>query len=445
MFPWPREAFHGWRQGWRGFLSSVAAARAWLANERTVSAMDLPLTPAVVGGTSSTLGAAFNILCTVVGTGLLNLPAGFAQSGWGGAPMLVIMCTMAGYTACVLIKCFKYIGGEGSVTGELQNVLMDDVVGSSGSAETYGDIGQAAFGAFGRWFVVVQMHLTLCMVGTIYHLLAAINLISLVPHLSQPIAVLIVTAVVFGHVLLKTLSEVAAVSYVNITINAVLTVVIITSALTNPPSEAPTTTFAVSDQLSLGKAFASFGFAFGVHPVLPSVYRSMRYPQSYTRMVIAAFTCVMLFYLPMGIIGYATYGEVAPRQLPTAASSRARARRAPRQLSLATKPPSVPPLTSAGCEEPHLRDAGAHEDGRHQGGHRPDHVASDHVVPDRAQPARARARDNARAARPAPAACAAAGLHTWWARWVAATAPPTPEHPVRHWLGSGRARFLQPC
>ena len=324
------------------WLSSVAAARAWLADERAVSAMDLPLTPAVVGGTSSTLGAAFNILCTVVGTGLLNLPAGFAQSGWVGAPMLIIMCTMAGYTACVLIKCFKYVGGKGSVTGELQDVLMDDVVGSSGPAETYGDIGQAAFGAFGRWFVVVQMHLTLCMVGTIYHLLAAINLISLVPHLSQPIAVLIVTAVVFGHVLLKTLSEVAAVSYVNITINAVLTVVIITSALTNPPLEAPTTTFAVSDQLSLGKAFASFGFAFGVHPVLPSVYRSMRYPQSYTRMVIAAFTCVMLFYLPMGIIGYATYGEVAPRQLPTAASSRARARRAPRQLSLATKPPSVP-------------------------------------------------------------------------------------------------------
>ena len=155
----------------------MAAARAWLADERTVSATDLPLTPAVVGGTSSTLGAAFNILCTVVGTGLLNLPAGFAQSGWVGAPMLVIMCTMAGYTACVLIKCFKYIGGKESVTGELQNVLMDDVVGSSGSAETYGDIGQAAFGAFGRWFVVVQMHLTLCMVGTIYHLLAAINLI----------------------------------------------------------------------------------------------------------------------------------------------------------------------------------------------------------------------------------------------------------------------------
>ena len=283
--------------------------------------MDLPLTPMpAVGGTSSTLGAAFNILCTVVGTGLLNLPEGFAQSGWMGAPILVIMCMMAGYTAFILIKCFDYIGNKAPVAGELQNVLMDDVAGTSRSAETYGDIGQAAFGSFGRWFVTVQMHLTLCMVATIYHLLAAINLIALIPQLSQLVAVLIVTAVVFGHVFLKTLSEVAAVSYVNITINAVLTVVVITSTLTNPPAEAPSTKFAESDILSLGTAFASFGFAFGVHPVLPSVYWSMRYRQSYRWMIVGAFSAVMCFYLPMAIVGYATYGEVAPcRHYPSAA------------------------------------------------------------------------------------------------------------------------------
>jgi hypothetical protein len=47
------------------------------------------------------------------------------------------------------------------------------------------------------------------------------------------------------HVLLKTLSEIAALSYVNIGVNAVLTVVVIASALNNPPDTPPSTTFAV--------------------------------------------------------------------------------------------------------------------------------------------------------------------------------------------------------
>jgi amino acid permease len=164
---------------------------------------DFPLTPwsQPRGGTSSTLGAAFNILCTVVGTGLLNLPAGFAQSGWVGVPFFVVMCTMAGYTACVLIKCFDYIGTRHHATGEAPSDLTEGDAASAPKRETYGDIGQAAYGACGRWFVTVQMHLTLVMVATIYHLLAAINLRNLFPQLSQPAAVMLVAATVFGYVL----------------------------------------------------------------------------------------------------------------------------------------------------------------------------------------------------------------------------------------------------
>ena len=47
------------------------------------------------------------------------------------------------------------------------------------------------------------------------------------------------------HVLLKTLSEIAALSYVNIGVNAVLTIVVIASALNNPPDTPPSTTLAV--------------------------------------------------------------------------------------------------------------------------------------------------------------------------------------------------------
>ena len=45
--------------------------------------------------------------------------------------------------------------------------------------------------------------------------------------------------------MLKTLSEIAALSYVNIGVNAVLTIVVIASALNNPPDTPPSTTLAV--------------------------------------------------------------------------------------------------------------------------------------------------------------------------------------------------------
>ena len=96
--------------------------------------------------------------------------------------------------------------------------------------------------------------------------------------------------------------------------------------------------------LSLGKAFASFGFAFGVHPVLPTVYQSMRHPSSYQRMIVCAFASVLVFYLPIGCVGYATYGQVRATPL-----SIARPRLAPtpnRHLHLYHKPhSSTPTLT----------------------------------------------------------------------------------------------------
>lgn len=256
-----------------------------------------------------TLGSAFNVLCTVVGTGLINLPKGFAQSGWIGVPLLTLMGIMAGYTAKILVDCMQYFGnGQKS----LQDPLMEeeDEAGGEHRSPSYGDIGQAAFGTFGRWFVTIQMHLTLTMVGCIYHLLAALNLSDLLS-ISQPIAVLIVAGVVWFHVFLHTMSEVAILSYFNFSINVALAIVVVYCTVTHAPEEKAHTDFVIADGLSLGGAFASFGFSFGAHPILPDVYASMQRPEQYTFMCLATFAVALLvFYLPVACVGYSTYGDL---------------------------------------------------------------------------------------------------------------------------------------
>lgn len=270
------------------------------------------------GRTSSTLGAACNVLCTVVGTGLLNLPYTAAQSGWIGLPMLMVLGIMACYTADILIRTLDLINSNRAVFfGE--DKLMGDHDGHSDNpapsalaqreCESYGDIGEAAFGPIGRHLVNVQMHLTLVMVGCVYNLLGGLNCTQLFPSFPLVPAIVTVAAIVWFHVFLKTLGEVAWVSIFNAAMTLGLEVIVISCALSHPPDHKAETKLVNKDVLSLGGAFAGCAFAYGVHPVLPSVYRTMKNPGQYRPMIILSFLTVIALYLPMYVVGYAIYGD----------------------------------------------------------------------------------------------------------------------------------------
>mmetsp|Transcript_72 Transcript_72/g.293 ORF Transcript_72/g.293 Transcript_72/m.293 type:complete len:331 (+) Transcript_72:1-993(+) len=263
---------------------------------------------------ASTLGAAFNMLCVVIGTGMLQLPYGLRQSGWLGLPLLLLMSAMACYTAvvlgsslglarqCLVLRIQDYppierttvsspasseastitVGGALAagtpllVQSPVRNrnrseaapvtAAQHSVDAAAAQIRSYGDIGHEAFGWFGRWFVVVQMHLTLLLVGTIYHLLTSINLVDLLSTnesnwLGETRSVLLVGGLLWFHVFLKTLSEVAVISYFNMMISVALLVVVISQAVTHPPTAPVSHTFLTAEIRSFGSAFASFGFA----------------------------------------------------------------------------------------------------------------------------------------------------------------------------------------
>merc|ERR1712060_738879 len=140
--------------------------------------------------------------------------------------------------------------------------------------ETYGDIGQVAFGLPGRVFIEVQMHVSLVMVATVYNLLGGLNLIDIVGSsvewLTPEISIALVAMVMGLHVFLKSLGEVAAVSAINTVVTLGLAVVILVEALLHPPANPPSTTFI---------------FAYSVHSVLPTVYSTMRKPEQYESMI----------------------------------------------------------------------------------------------------------------------------------------------------------------
>ena len=274
----------------------------------------------------------------MVGTGLLQLPKGAAQSGWIGVGMLGVMGVMATYTARIIPLSLDII--------RKRRPLLDDP--NTAPAQTYGDIGEAAFGPRGRWFVTAQQHIAQVrappappasatrtvptpdgrsraqtMVACIQHLLAAFTLHELLegslPWLSYPVMVLVISIVLWFHCFLKTLGDVAVLSYFNISISVALLLVVIYEALSHPPAEPAHTTLLVPNALSVGYAFASFGFSYGIHPVLPALYHSMRKPQQYGPMIYTTFALIMgAFYMPMVAVGYAT---CAARSNPSSAAA----------------------------------------------------------------------------------------------------------------------------
>merc|ERR1712050_554591 len=103
--------------------------------------------------------------------------------------------------------------------------------GTASPCETYGDIGQAAFGLPGRVFIEVQMHVSLVMVATVYNLLGGLNLIDIVGSsvewLTPEVSIALVAMVMWLHVFLKSLGDVAAVSAINTVVTLSLAVVIV--------------------------------------------------------------------------------------------------------------------------------------------------------------------------------------------------------------------------
>ena len=105
-------------------------------------------------GNSSSFFASYNVICTVVGTGLLQLPYGLKETGWIGVFVLVGLALVAGYTATLLIKCMNPPTGK--------------------KLYTYSEIGKEAFGIYGSIIVDLMLHATLIGVATIYLILSGL-------------------------------------------------------------------------------------------------------------------------------------------------------------------------------------------------------------------------------------------------------------------------------
>lgn len=268
----------------------------------------------------------FNILCTMAGTGILQLPYTLQQGGWACIALVFIIAVMTCYNGVILINSL-YLNPEGK------------------RLAGYPQIGQAACGKTGTIIVQIFHKATLVGVTTLFLILAGKFLLEALggdgdgmvfktvdpgrfTKLWTGVAGIVVWIPVVAF---KTMKEIAPLAIFGIATSMLVVVVVVVfsfmlypitpgtdAVILLPPnvSGCNTTTFAHCSVLQtkpfdiqlFPSAFAAITLSFGGHAVFPSIEQHMRRPSGFASTLSAAFITLVFLYVLTAVSGYFVFG-----------------------------------------------------------------------------------------------------------------------------------------
>jgi len=225
-------------------------------------------------------------------------------TGWiAGFTMLFLFAGITRYTATLLAKCLDH---------------RKDC--SAGTASTYADMGEVAFGLNGRWFISFVFLMELFAASVALVILMSDSIVALFP------GVLDAKLVKIGIVMLltpttfpKSLSILAYGSILGIIALLNLVGIIIYDGLITPQTPgsllepAKTSLWPPMDvrnpYTSLGMSVGLLMSGFGGHSVFPQLYRDMGQPQLYPKVVNVTYVFTLAFYVVVASVGYIMFGD----------------------------------------------------------------------------------------------------------------------------------------
>eukprot|EP00879_Flechtneria_rotunda_P030651 GHRR01033314.1.p1 GENE.GHRR01033314.1~~GHRR01033314.1.p1 ORF type:complete len:491 (+),score=123.32 GHRR01033314.1:299-1771(+) len=265
--------------------------------------------------TSSSWQAGLNAINILCGVGLLTTPYALAITGTTSLLLLIGIGAIACYTGRLLALCMN----------------------SSRSITTYPDIGQAAFGRFGRLLVSVLLYMELFSCCVDFLILEGDNLSAIWPgaalsilgyHLTaKQTLILLAALVVLPSVWLRDLSLLSYLSVGGIFASIALLGLVgwEGATITGFTHSRPPLVVWSGVPVSIG----IFCFCFSGHAVFPSLYASMRNKSHFPWLLLGSFAVVIVVYGSMAVLGAVMFGPtvsenitldmqaVAPNAMPT--------------------------------------------------------------------------------------------------------------------------------
>lgn len=253
------------------------------------------------------------VVGVIAGSGFLTLPKAIEDSGLIGFLLVVLCCFVSAYTGDILGKCWTIVRDRHP---EFRNGKV---------RYPYPAIGEEAFGKWGSAVISCSINFTMFGTTVVYILLAAGNIVELLPADSKWTCCyisLIIWGVMTPFTWLGTPKDfwgiAAGATLATTTASFILFGVVINYSKEIDVSDVKHTHV---DVISFFTAYGTICFAYNGHPAFPTFQSDMANPRKFGRALALGYFIVFVIYMPCSIATYVVYGETIEANILSSVAS----------------------------------------------------------------------------------------------------------------------------